>query len=215
MLSRSRRREDATRFARPHFFTNESSSVNRATARLTAVTGSSANLEIRRSLTSERAEALDITLSAYTEYARAMRPEYWDSYRQHIVDTLTDFGAAQQLVAIANGAPVGTTLYCPPGSAFADDAENVAASPDCPEVRLLAVAPAGRGQGVAHAIMEFCIERARNDNAPGLVLHTMTIMEAARSLYDSMGFVRAPELDFQPAKEWFVEGYRLDFDEPD
>ena len=55
-----------------------------------------------------------------------MRPEYWDSYRQHIVDTLTDFGAAQQLVAIANGAAVGTTLYCPPGSAFADVVARVA-----------------------------------------------------------------------------------------
>ena len=171
-----------------------------------------APLEIRAALPSERQEALEITLAAYSEYARVMRPEYWESYRQHIVDTLTEVSAAQaQLMAVNGGTVAGTVLYCPPGSAFDEGVENVAASPDCPEVRLLAVAPTGRGQGVGRAIMEFCIDRARASDAPGLVLHTMAMMQAARSLYDGLGFVRAPELDFQPAKEWFVEGYQLDF----
>ena len=58
--------------------------------------------------------------------------------------------------------------------------------------------------------MVACVDRARDSGAPGLVLHTMAMMKAARSLYDDMGFIRAPELDFRPAEYWFVEGYRLD-----
>ena len=92
-----------------------------------------------------------------------------------------------------------------------EDSPDEGTSADCPEVRLVAVAPAGRGRGVGRALMEACVERARSSGAPGLVLHTMAMMIAARSLYDSMGFGRAPELDFQPAREWFLEGFRLDF----
>ncbi len=161
-------------------------------------------------MASEREQALEITLSAYAEYERVLRPEYWDSYRQHIVDTLTDLGAAEQLVAVVGASLLGTALFCRPGSSFGENVADAAMSPDCPEARLVAVAPEGRGQGVGRAIMEACVDRARSSGAPGLVLHTMAIMKASRSLYDSMGFVRAPELDFQPAREWFVEGFRLD-----
>ena len=169
----------------------------------------STNLEIWTATTSERQAALEVTLEAYAEYERVLRPEYWDSYREHIVETLTDLGAAEQLVAANGTLLLGTALFCPPGSSFGVPGEGM--SPDCPEVRLVAVAPAGRGQGVGRALMEASVDRARSSGAPGLVLHTMAMMKAARSLYDSMGFERAPELDFQPAKEWFVEGFRLDF----
>ena len=173
----------------------------------------SASLEIRPAKASERQRALEITLEAYAEYSGVLRPTYWDSYREHIVDTLTDLGVAEQLVAATGSSLLGTALYYQPGSSFSVEVAPAAVSQDCPEVRLVAVAPTGRGQGVGRALMETCVDRARSSGAPGLVLHTMEMMEAARSLYDSMGFVRAPELDFRPAKEWFVEGFRLDFDQ--
>ncbi len=168
-------------------------------------------LKVRTSSASEHQQALEITVAAYEEYARVLRPEYWESYREHILETLTDFGAAEQWVAVQDSSILGTALFYAPGASIGKDIEDFAMSPDCPEVRLLAVSPAGRGQGVGRALMEACVERARETGAPGLVLHTMAIMEAARALYSSMGFVRAPELDFQPAREWFVEGFRLDF----
>jgi len=170
------------------------------------------SLEIRPARGTERAQALEITLEAYTEYGKVLRPEYWQSYRDHIVETLADVGPAQQLLALWENVAVGTVLYYPPGTSFGDDVEAASVSLDCPEVRLLAVAPEGRGLGVGRALMEVGVARARESGAPGLVLHTMSIMESARALYSSMGFGRAPELDFQPAKEWFVEGFRLDFE---
>ena len=174
------------------------------------MSSTSEDLEIRPALPSERQRALEITLAAYVEYERVLRPEYWESYRQHIVDTLTaDLGEGQQLVAESGGSVVGTTLFYPPGTSFGEDVEDAAMSPDCPEVRLLAVAPEGRGLGVGRALMVACVDRARKSGAPGLVLHTMAMMKAARSLYDDMGFVRAPELDFRPAEFWFVDGFRL------
>ncbi len=172
---------------------------------------SSAGLSIREALPDERAQATAITLAAYAEYARLLRPEYWESYRQHIAASLEDVSTWHQLVAVrADRALVGTALYCPPGTSFGEDVETAAVSVDCPEVRLLAVAPAGRGAGVGRALMEACVARARASGAAALVLHTMEMMKAARSIYEKMGFVRDPELDFQPARDWYVEGFRLD-----
>ncbi len=166
--------------------------------------------EIRPSQPSEVERALEITLAAYVQYERSLSAENWEFYRQHIIETLADIGAAEQLMAVSDGSLVGTVLFYPPLTSFGDGVDAAAMSPDCPEVRLLAVAPAGRGLGVGRALMAACVDRARSSGAPGLVLHTMVAMTAARSIYDSMGFERAPELDFQPLPDWFVEGFRLD-----
>jgi hypothetical protein len=38
----------------------------------------------------------------------------------------------------------------------------------------------------------------------------MDMMRAAVRMYERMGFVRAPDLDFTPAEGVLVKGYRLD-----
>lgn len=168
-------------------------------------------VEIRNAIgAAEAADALEVTLAAYQEYERVLPPEYWESYREHIVETVSNFGAAEQVVALVDGRVVGALLLYPPGTAFGADEAGVM-SEDCPEVRLVAVAPQGRGLGIGRALMNDSIQRARAAGSPGLTLHTMDMMKSARKLYDSMGFVRAPALDFQPARDWYVEGFELRF----
>jgi GNAT superfamily N-acetyltransferase len=95
----------------------------------------------------------------------------------------------------------------PPGTAFSTPDEGPLA---CPEVRLLAVAPEARGQGIGTALMEECIRRARGLGSPCLNLHTTDMMQVAMRMYERMGFVRAPELDFHPDPKVTVKAYRFD-----
>jgi len=75
-------------------------------------------------------------------------------------------------------------------------------------IRLLGVDPAHRGAGVGRALTNACIELAREAGHAQVVLHTTQVMRAAWSLYERLGFVRAPELDF--LQEGFpVFGFRL------
>jgi hypothetical protein len=62
--------------------------------------------------------------------------------------------------------------------------------------------------------MEECIRRARRLGASCLNLHTTDIMQVAMRMYEQMGFVRAPELDFHPDPSITVKAYRLDLDRP-
>ena len=61
--------------------------------------------------------------------------------------------------------------------------------------------------------MDECVTRARASGATSLTLHTTDFMQAAVRLYGRLGFVRAPDLDFQPAPGVVVKGYRLDLRE--
>ena len=166
-------------------------------------------LTMRDARPEERAAIEDVTISAYQEYAPIMQ-ERWEIYRHSILGTLADVRPAEQIVAERDGAIVGTVLLFPAGTAFkAPGGADVSLA--APEIRLLAVAPAARGLGVGAALVNECMRRARQAGLPAITLHTTDMMQVAMSLYERMGFVRAPELDFSPAPEFVIKGYRYTF----
>ena len=163
-------------------------------------------LKIREARREDRDAARKITLSAFQQYAAVMPAPRWEGYRENILSTLADPDPAQQIVAEKEGNIVGSVLLYPPGTAFsAPDGGPVT----CPEVRLLAVTPEARGGGIGAALMQECIRRARLWGAPCLNLHTTDMMQVAMRMYERMGFVRAPELDFHPDPRVTVKAYRL------
>ena len=97
---------------------------------------------------------------------------------------------------------------------FIDDlahygAGAVSSIPNAAGIRLLAVAPAHRGRGLGELLTRECLARARALGRTQVILHTTRAMRTAWSLYERLGFTRAPELDFaQGALEVF--GFRLD-----
>ena len=163
---------------------------------------------IRDAHPGDRSAILAVTLAAYEQYAAALPPPLWAMYRQNIQATLADVGTAAQIVAEESGALVGTVLLFPAGAVMPNPGAPTITL-EWPEVRLLAVAPAARGKGVARRLMEECIQRARAAGSPALTLHTADIMAVAMRLYERMGFTRAPELDIRPAPGILAKGYRL------
>jgi GNAT superfamily N-acetyltransferase len=164
-------------------------------------------LHIRDAREGDQDRIRDVMLSAYAQYA-ALMPEHWDDYRQNILDTLADVRPAEEIVAEQDGVVVGTVLLYPAGTVF-QEPDGEAVKRDWPEVRLLAVVPEARGRGVGTALMQECMRRARRSGAAVLTLHTTDMMQVAMHVYEHMGFVRAPELDFHPAPEITVKGYRF------
>jgi GNAT superfamily N-acetyltransferase len=164
-------------------------------------------LRIRDGLPGDRGPIREVTLAAYQEYSPRM-PAHWEAYRQNILATLADVAPAEQLVAEQEGTIVGTVLLYP--ARRVGPPEEVPLQMRWPEVRLLAVAPAARGRGIGGALMQECVRRARRSGAGALTLHTTDLMQAAMRVYERLGFVRAPELDFHPAPDLTIKGYRLD-----
>src|SRR6516225_5962588 len=164
-------------------------------------------INVRSMRDSERDAVRDVTLAAYEEYASIMPEQFWTGYRRHLLATLDAQGPADRIVAERQGVVVGSILLFPPAAnAYA----AAVGGTEWPEVRLLAVLPSARGQGVGTALMAECVRRARHAGAAALGLHTMDVMRAAVRMYERMGFARMPNLDFSPAQGVLVKGYRLD-----
>jgi len=103
------------------------------------------DITIRSGRAEDRAAIEAVTVAAYEQYAAVLPAPLWAGYRQNIVATLTAAQPANLIVAEAGGALVGSVLLIPAGGAMAAPGLAAAAPLAEPELRLLAVAPAGRG----------------------------------------------------------------------
>ena len=76
-------------------------------------------------------------------------------------------------------------------------------------IRLLGVAPDAQGLGVGRALTVACIERAQEEGHTQVILHTTRAMQPAWRLYERLGFMRSPDLDFLDPRGPEVLGFRL------
>lgn len=160
-----------------------------------------------RDARAEDAPAIErLVLDAYADYARMMDPGAWRGLDGAVRAALASGAPAERIVCEREGRLLGSVMLYPPA---VDAYGALAGRAPWPELRLLAVAREARGSGVGRLLVEECIRRARAAGARELGLHTSRSMAVARALYARMGFVRAPEHDFQPDGGELVEAYRL------
>lgn len=165
-------------------------------------------LTIRDATDADWKEASEVTRRAYSEFAFVMEPDAWIELSEAIESALKSILPHDRIIALEGGKIVGSVLlFAPSAKLYGGAPTNVTG--EGPELRALAVSRDARGKGVARALVDECIRRARASGAKELGLHTSRSMRAARRLYDHLGFERVPERDFHPSGAEVVEGYRL------
>jgi ribosomal protein S18 acetylase RimI-like enzyme len=164
------------------------------------------DFDVRDARDDERDAIRDVTVRSYAEYARTMEPAAWAGLEAAIHAALASDAPAERIVADDHGMLIGSVMLYPPATKAYGD---MLAELSWPEVRLLSVPPEARGRGVARALMDECLRRARRSGATAIGLHTSKSMRAAMAMYARMGFVRVPEFDHQPPGSELVEAYRL------
>jgi len=111
------------------------------------------------------------------------------------------------LVAVAKNKVLGGVVY------FSDMAQygsggTATKEKDSSGFRLLAVDPDARGMGVGRALVEKCLDLARERTHTQVIIHTTNAMKVAWKMYEDRGFKRSPDLDFLQG-ELQVFGFRL------
>ena len=160
----------------------------------------SGDLTIREARDDELDIVASLIVDAYAEYAARMSPDAWSFFAQDIANVRGRLGDARLLVAERDGRLIGSvTLYT----------DWRGAQSGTYSMRLLAVPPECRGQGVGRALMEDGIARARAAGVSRLVLTAVQEMESVRDLSEQLGFRRERSLDHEPAPGVRAEGYAL------
>ncbi len=131
-----------------------------------------------------------------------------DPYVRHLRDTATRAREAQVWVALDSTADavtvLGTVTWCPLDSPWRE-----LGTPLDGEFRMLAVDPDARGRGVGRALVEHCLDLAREAGMTAMVLSTLPQQGGAHRIYERLGFVRDESSDWSPKPGTLLLAYRL------
>jgi ribosomal protein S18 acetylase RimI-like enzyme len=131
-----------------------------------------------------------------------------EDYRPTLLDGRARARDALLLVAVdAEERLVGSVTYVEPGQRFAE-----VCGPDEAEFRMLGVDPSAQRRGVGQALVQACIDRARQDGRTALVMCTEIRMQTAQRMYEQIGFRRIPERDWLPNETITLLAYRLELE---
>jgi ribosomal protein S18 acetylase RimI-like enzyme len=81
-------------------------------------------------------------------------------------------------------------------------------------IRMLAVDPGLQRRGAGVALSRACLDRARAERRRQVVLHSTRDNVVAQTLYQGLGFERAPDLDWSPVEGVNLVGFRLSLPTP-
>ncbi len=162
-------------------------------------------MRLRRARPEDLAAAGDVTVSAYAAFTEGDV----DGYVEHLRDAARRDREAEVWVATPDDSDeiIGTVTICPEGSPWREISR-----PGEGELRMLAVAPRARGRGVGAALVNLVLERFRRDGARTIVISTLPLMTSAHRIYEAVGFVRVPELDWSPTEQVHLIAYRLELE---
>jgi GNAT superfamily N-acetyltransferase len=131
-------------------------------------------------------------LSSYGQFKDTLSADAWKKMESGVGNIKT----YEELLKVANcfvcehrGKIVGMAFQVPKGNPFAFFES------DWSYIRLIGVEPAYEGKGIGRRLTERCVEEARRSGEQIIALHTSEFQDAARHIYESMGFKVLRSLD--------------------
>lgn len=143
----------------------------------------------------EELEAVEaLVIAAYQEFQPLFPEKVWAAWMNNIRQVIQGKVGILLVAADEQGKLHGAVKFYP------DAAQAALGSwpPGSASMRILAVHPASRGRGLGKRLAEECLRRARALQVPAIYLYTGPFMQAARHIYESLDFERAPEFDKDP-----------------
>jgi predicted N-acetyltransferase YhbS len=159
-------------------------------------------LEVRLARPEEYDAVGRLTRDAYVVSGHIVEEDF---YEEHLLDAAGRARDAELYAADLDGRLAGTVTFCTPGSRMSE-----LARPGEGEFRMLAVDPAVRRRGVAHALVTRCVDRSRELGLGAVVISSLPVAVESHGLYARFGFRRTPERDWSPAPGVELLGFRLD-----
>ncbi|WP_116951248.1 GNAT family N-acetyltransferase [Jiangella endophytica] len=159
------------------------------------------DFDVRPARPDDHAAVAAITVAAYDADGFLDGDE---EYADELSDIEHRSEQATLLVAAdADGTVLGAVTFCRPPSPYVEVARQGES-----EFRMLAVDPAARGRGVGAALVQACLDLAREHGDETLVLSSLPRMRTAHRLYERFGFVRIPERDHEPLPGFLLLAYQ-------
>jgi GNAT superfamily N-acetyltransferase len=163
--------------------------------------GRNGSLLIRGADRADYGAIRDVVIAAYAQYAGRLEPAVFARYLADLLDLDTHASYGRLLVVETAEGIRGFAAFYPDASV-----QGFGLPAGWAGGRALAVHPGARGHGVARALLCTVECLAREAGAPVFAFHTASFMTGAISLYERLGYRRAPEYDFDMAARFGGSG---------
>lgn len=154
---------------------------------------------IREAQPSEYSQLGELMVAVYSQLEGFPSPDeipvYYNTLRN--VGEFTKSPKVKLFIAVSDAGKVdGGLVYFGDMSSYGAG-EETTKTQKAGAFRLLAVNPNTRGKGLGKLLIEACFSQARAEGFKHLVIHSTKFMMIAWKMYERMGFVRFPEIDFE------------------
>ena len=160
-----------------------------------------AMVTVRRGRREDHPAVASLVQTAYAPYRATLPRRLWASLLTDLLDLDRHTSSGHLIVAEVDGAILGSGLFYPDSTL-----QGLGWPRGWAGGRGLAVHPAARGRGLATALLAECERLARELGADEFAFHTLEVMTAAVSLYERLGYQRAPELDADLGRHYGIIG---------
>jgi ribosomal protein S18 acetylase RimI-like enzyme len=126
-----------------------------------------------------------LRIIAYGQFQNVLTPDNWIIFngnledKQKLIDVLK---IAKCFVCLDNDKIVGAAYIIPSGN------PTDLFKAEWSYIRMVGVDPKYQGQGIAKTLTKMCIDFAKQNNEKTIALHTSEFMDAARHIYENIGF---------------------------
>ncbi len=148
-----------------------------------------------------------VTLLAYMQFRNVISDENARVWEESLGNEITYkqlFLIARCLISEYKGKIVGCAFLIPHGNPYKWFQSDWA------YIRLVAVHPDCKGKGIGKQLTQLCIDAARSAGEKTIALHTSEFQNAARHIYESVGFTKLMDLELMYGKQYYLYTLRLE-----
>ena len=141
---------------------------------------------------------------SYGVYRQVLSAEGWNQLNLQLQrpDLMSDLlNIAKGFVCTEDNIIRGMAFLVPSGN------PNDIYPADWSYIRMVGIDPACSGRGIARQLTRLCIQQAKEQGEHTIALHTSEFMDAARHIYESMGFKIVKEIPERFGKRYWL--YRM------
>jgi ribosomal protein S18 acetylase RimI-like enzyme len=163
------------------------------------------NFTWREGSIKDKEQLMKLGLISYSQYATILTPDNWAKLNGFFHDEAkwTDLiNKSKSFVCLDKGEIVGMAFIITSGNPW--DIFKAEWS----YIRMVGVNPTYQGQGIAKTLTKMCIDYAKQTKEKTIALHTSEFMDAARHVYESLGFEKIQEIEPRLGKKYWL--YMLD-----
>lgn len=144
-------------------------------------------------------ELQKLAVASYSQFKTALTDDNWNTFngflhdRKRFIDILK---IAKCFVCQDGDKIIGVAYIIPSGH------PTDLFKADWSYIRMVGVDPNYRGLGIAKTLTKMCIDHAAQTGEKTIALHTSEFMDAARHIYESMGFKAQQEFSLFGKRYW-------------